>query len=90
MPRKRVLILGGTREARELAKLLVDREVDAVTSLAGITRNPARPAGESRRGGFGGVDGLVAYLAATAVMTKRICWIERSALDGTSPAKPHH
>jgi precorrin-6A/cobalt-precorrin-6A reductase len=58
-----VLILGGTTEARELAAACADRpEVRTVTSLAGLVTVPARPAGELRTGGFGGVDGLAAYL----------------------------
>src|SRR5262245_6243869 len=60
---KRVLVLGGTREARELANLLHDQGVRVVNSLAGVTRNPALPKGVVRRGGFGGVDGLIAYVA---------------------------
>lgn len=60
----RVLILGGTAEARRLADLLHQRgDVAVVTSLAGRTRDPALPAGEVRSGGFGGADGLAAYLA---------------------------
>jgi precorrin-6A/cobalt-precorrin-6A reductase len=59
----RVLILGGTREARDLAAALVGRPGFAVTtSLAGRVRDPALPAGEVVIGGFGGVDGLRAFL----------------------------
>lgn len=59
-----VLILGGTGDARRLADLLHQRgDVGVVTSLAGRTREPALPAGEVRSGGFGGADGLAAYLA---------------------------
>ena len=59
-----ILILGGTREAAELAKQLVATHPDArvITSLAGRTREPAPLAGEVRTGGFGGVEGLAAYL----------------------------
>jgi precorrin-6A/cobalt-precorrin-6A reductase len=60
---RRVLILGGTGEARGLAAALVERGFDVVTSLAGVTAEPALPAGEVRRGGFGGVEGLAAYIA---------------------------
>jgi precorrin-6A/cobalt-precorrin-6A reductase len=59
-----VLILGGTAEARALAAALVDRGVRVVSSLAGRVRDPALPAGEVRIGGFGGADGLAAWLTA--------------------------
>lgn len=58
----RVLILGGTGEARRLADLLVARGVEVVSSLAGRTAEPVLPEGEVRRGGFGGADGLAAYI----------------------------
>ena len=63
--RRRVLILGGTGEAVGLARLLESRaEFDVVTSLAGRTRSPAAVPGRVRTGGFGGVEGLTAWLAA--------------------------
>ncbi|WP_250038416.1 cobalt-precorrin-6A reductase [Paractinoplanes maris] len=55
-----MLILGGTSEARELAGSLPAFAV--ITSLAGRTSSPLLPAGEVRIGGFGGADGLAAYL----------------------------
>jgi precorrin-6A/cobalt-precorrin-6A reductase len=57
-----VLILGGTAEARALAGALVAADVPVVSSLAGRVRDPALPAGEVRVGGFGGVDGLAAWI----------------------------
>lgn len=67
-PRFRLLILGGTAEARALAAALAGRPgLEVVTSLAGRTRRPARPAGGLRVGGFGGVDGLARWLADHAV-----------------------
>ncbi|OCW57621.1 cobalt-precorrin-6A reductase [Hoeflea olei] len=67
--RETILILGGTREAAELAKELVATrpEVRIITSLAGRTREPAPLAGEVRTGGFGGIDGLARYLEENAV-----------------------
>jgi precorrin-6A/cobalt-precorrin-6A reductase len=59
----RLLILGGTSEARELADLLVSSGVDVTTSLAGRVAAPRLPAGKVRIGGFGGVAGLRAALA---------------------------
>lgn len=59
-----VLILGGTAEARALARALVDRGVNVTSTLAGRVAHPALPAGEVRVGGFGGVAGLVSYVQA--------------------------
>ena len=64
-----ILILGGTREAADLARELVASEPAAriITSLAGRTKEPAPLDGEVRSGGFGGVEGLVRYLRETGV-----------------------
>lgn len=62
-----VLILGGTAEARALAAAMVDAGVPVVSSLAGRVRDPALPAGEVRIGGFGGADGLAAWLVEHGV-----------------------
>ena len=62
MPLKRILIIGGTGEARSLAAALIAEGFAPVTSLAGVTRLPLLPEGEVRRGGFGGVEGLRHYL----------------------------
>ena len=59
----RLLILGGTSEARELAAELVEAGMDVTTSLAGRVAKPRLPAGKVRIGGFGGVEGLRAALA---------------------------
>ncbi|WP_151774092.1 cobalt-precorrin-6A reductase [Streptomyces abyssomicinicus] len=59
----RLLLLGGTAEARELAALLVDAGVEVTTSLAGRVARPRLPVGQVRIGGFGGVPGLRAALA---------------------------
>jgi precorrin-6A/cobalt-precorrin-6A reductase len=60
---RRVLILGGTTEARRLAERLAGRTDLAVTvSLAGRTTAPAAQAAPVRIGGFGGVEGLARYL----------------------------
>lgn len=58
----RVLILGGTEDARQLAERLVAMGHDVTTSLAGRTSEPLLPKGEVRVGGFGGGDGLGNYL----------------------------
>jgi precorrin-6A/cobalt-precorrin-6A reductase len=61
----RVLVLGGTGEARELAVRLTNDGIEVTTSLAGEVTRPALPLGDVRIGGFGGVAGLHAYLRAT-------------------------
>jgi precorrin-6A/cobalt-precorrin-6A reductase len=59
----RILILGGTAEARMLAAALADRSAFAVTlSLAGRTAQPAPQPVPVRTGGFGGPQGLANYL----------------------------
>ena len=65
---RRILILGGTEDARSLAELL-DRETDCdvITSLAGRTSQPAEQAGTVRVGGFGGADPLQNYLSENEV-----------------------
>jgi precorrin-6A/cobalt-precorrin-6A reductase len=58
-----VLILGGTAEARELAAVLVARRgVRVTTSLAGRVARPGAITGDVRIGGFGGAEGLAAWL----------------------------
>jgi precorrin-6A/cobalt-precorrin-6A reductase len=57
-----LLLLGGTAEARELAVLLQDAGTRFVSSLAGRVARPRLPVGAVQIGGFGGVDGLRAYL----------------------------
>jgi precorrin-6A/cobalt-precorrin-6A reductase len=60
---RRILILGGTTEARGLAEHLAPRRDLAVTlSLAGRTANPVAQPVPVRSGGFGGAEGLAAYL----------------------------
>ncbi len=64
----RVLILGGTGEARNLAQILAERDdYEVILSLAGRTKRPGLAACTMRIGGFGGVDGLAAYLVDNAV-----------------------
>jgi precorrin-6A/cobalt-precorrin-6A reductase len=63
--RQRVLILGGTTEANQLARAVAhDPRIEAVLSYAGRTENPTPPPVSWRVGGFGGIDGLVDYLRA--------------------------
>lgn len=64
---QRILILGGTGEALELADLLIQAGHHAIYSLAGVTANPVLPSCEIRRGGFGGVEGLIDYLRSAKI-----------------------
>ncbi|MFJ5303463.1 cobalt-precorrin-6A reductase [Streptomyces sp. NPDC088350] len=58
-----ILVLGGTTEARELAAELAARPgVRVTTSLAGRVSRPGALAGDVRIGGFGGAEGLAAWL----------------------------
>ncbi|SAK65213.1 cobalt-precorrin-6x reductase [Caballeronia hypogeia] len=61
---KRVLLLGGTGDALAIARGL---SATHVYSLAGLARVPDDLACAVRVGGFGGVDGLVAYLGAERI-----------------------
>src|SRR5689334_6515050 len=59
----RILILGGTQEAFQLAEQLADLTgIEIISSLAGRTKEPRLPKGEVRTGGFGGAEGLARYL----------------------------
>ncbi|HEY2133253.1 MAG TPA: cobalt-precorrin-6A reductase [Acetobacteraceae bacterium] len=59
----KLLILGGTTEASALARALAgDSRLDAILSFAGVTNAPRQPPIPWRKGGFGGVEGLVSYL----------------------------
>lgn len=61
--KKRLLILGGTTEATQLAAKAAEiPDVEVISSLAGRTQQPQTPAGNVRIGGFGGVAGLTHYL----------------------------
>jgi precorrin-6A/cobalt-precorrin-6A reductase len=65
---KRLVILGGTGDAVNLANLAMSLPgLEVITTLAGRTRAPKRIAGEVRIGGFGGEAGLVEYLQAEKI-----------------------
>ncbi|MBP5858088.1 cobalt-precorrin-6A reductase [Marivibrio halodurans] len=66
----RIVILGGTGEARSFVETALARHgpaIDPITSLAGRTQAPAALPGRVRIGGFGGPAGLAGYLRAEAV-----------------------
>ena len=62
----RVLLLGGTAEARALAATL-HPDVEVISSLAGRVPNPALPVGDVRIGGFGGAEQLRDWLVENRV-----------------------
>jgi precorrin-6A/cobalt-precorrin-6A reductase len=64
---QRILILGGTSEARLLADRLARAGFDTILSLAGRTTSPAQSLARMRSGGFGGVEGLAGYLRAEKI-----------------------
>jgi precorrin-6A/cobalt-precorrin-6A reductase len=73
----RVLILGGTSEASEIARRLADRsDLSVISSLAGRVNQPKIPDGPVRIGGFGGVDGLISFLQDEKI---------DAVIDGTHP-----
>ena len=93
---QRVLILGGTREAVDIATALSHYpDLQITTSLAGRTRNPAVP-GMVRTGGFGGAAGLMEYLQgqqigalidATHPFAGQISW--NAAIAAKASGVPH-
>ena len=93
MPAPRVLILGGTAEARALAQALEEADVPAISSLAGRVARPRLPPGAVRIGGFGGPDALARWLdenAIAAVVDATHPFAERisaSALQATAAAR---
>jgi precorrin-6A/cobalt-precorrin-6A reductase len=73
----RVLILGGTTEASELAhRLANDNRFETTLSLAGRTSHPRMQPVPTRKGGFGGITGLAAWLEREAV---------KAVIDATHP-----
>jgi precorrin-6A/cobalt-precorrin-6A reductase len=64
----RVLILGGTSEARELAERLHGAGVHVVSSLAGRVSRPRLPVGDVRIGGFGGPPAMAQWLVDQGVL----------------------
>ena len=93
----RLLLLGGTTEANRLAGSLSARhDLVVVTSLAGRTANPAPLPAPRRIGGFGGTEGLAAYLRterisalvdATHPFAARMRWHAYEACNQTGVAR---
>lgn len=60
--RPNLLILGGARGASALAARIADTGMDAVLSYAGRVASPRAQPIPTRSGGFGGAEGLAAYV----------------------------
>ena len=74
---KRILLLAGTAEARQIATDLAgDTDIDIVASLAGVTRAPQELGVPTRVGGFGGLAGFRDWLTKEKVT---------AVLDATHP-----
>jgi len=79
MPPKKLLILGGTGEAAELARKIPEKissDIEVVISYSGITGHQPDLPGTIRVGGFGGAEGLVRYIEE-----EQFNWI----IDATHP-----
>jgi precorrin-6A/cobalt-precorrin-6A reductase len=77
----RILILGGTGNASQLAiKASAIEGIEVIFSLAGRTSQPAKINVETRIGGFGGIEGLVNYLKNNAIAL---------IIDATHPYAAH-
>jgi precorrin-6A/cobalt-precorrin-6A reductase len=63
----RILLLGGTTEANLVAQAIAQAGLSGVYSYAGRTEAPMGQPIHMRVGGFGGVEGLRAYLKAEAI-----------------------
>jgi precorrin-6A/cobalt-precorrin-6A reductase len=63
----RILLLGGTTEANLMAEAIAKAGLSGVYSYAGRTETPIGQPIHMRMGGFGGVEGLVAYLQAEKI-----------------------
>jgi precorrin-6A/cobalt-precorrin-6A reductase len=73
----RILLLAGSSEASALARRLADNdEVSVISSFAGRVKALSLPPGEVRIGGFGGVEGLCAWLKSESI---------RGVIDATHP-----
>lgn len=89
--KKRLLILGGTTEAKELAARAIEiANIEVISSLAGRTQTAIPLPGMVRVGGFGGEVGLAHYLQeqsidllidATHPFAAQISWNAAAAAD---------
>ena len=80
MSARRVLVLGGTHEARLVAGALDASGVPVTSSLATHVTPARRPAGDVRMGGFGGHEGLAAWIKENSAPTLRLTARRNSAI----------
>lgn len=73
---RRLLLLGGAGETREIAAGLAARGIDAIVSFEGSARFVGPVPLPRRLGGFGGAEGFLRYLAAEQIA---------AVLDATHP-----
>jgi precorrin-6A/cobalt-precorrin-6A reductase len=89
-----ILILGGTTEASALAALLAQRnDIRATLSLAGRTLRPVLPPIPHRIGGFGGSEGLAAWIRennVTAVIDATHPFARRMPFNVAEAARKTH
>ena len=77
----RILILGGSTESSELTRLLAaEHRFETTLSLAGRTLKPRPQPVRTKTGGFGGADGLAAWLARESI---------EAVVDATHPYADH-
>jgi precorrin-6A/cobalt-precorrin-6A reductase len=73
---KKILVLGGTRDARTICDALHAAGHDVTLSLAGVTKSPEPVSCPMRTGGFGGAAGLQDYILSEKI---------EILIDGTHP-----
>jgi precorrin-6A/cobalt-precorrin-6A reductase len=72
----KVLLLGGSSQASEIAIQFEGLNIPSIASLAGATRKPKPLAIETRIGGYGGADGLAQFILNEGIT---------AVLDATHP-----
>tara|TARA_A100001015_G_scaffold317373_1_gene434176 strand:+ start:149 stop:886 length:738 start_codon:yes stop_codon:yes gene_type:complete len=59
---KKILIIGGTQEGNKLADFFRIHKIDYIISYAGIVEQVYKKTLKKRIGGFGGINGIIAYM----------------------------
>jgi precorrin-6A/cobalt-precorrin-6A reductase len=58
----KILIIGGTSEAKNLHNMLQEKKISTILSYAGLTENSYKEEKDIRVGGFGGAMGMSAFI----------------------------